>query len=290
MIVMKCFKKGCFLFLAVLMSVFFSCGYGAYQVLDHGESVEEREDALKDFPAPEVSGSRYSFLIITDVHFGKPKTRRDSTFLSVLQAKIASGEISPAPSFGVCLGDIADHGERSEYVDYNRFLVNVEGILGGKVYSIIGNHDLYNNGWDDFEDLVYPNTSFYRFVINNISYYFLDSGSGSLGKEQFNRFKSAMTSDPNYKIVCSHYTVYGTSDFFQSYYSTQNTLEADQLITILKKNRAIAHIAGHMHANHHTNFGTFTEYVVPAYLSNESFAVMTVDESNHSASYKVYSY
>lgn len=284
------FKRFLLLFIVCFSISCLSCSYGFHEVLDHGPSVEERLCTLTDISASAVSGSTYSFLIVTDVHFGNFKTRHDDDFFSVLQAKIADGSISPAPSFAVCLGDIADHGERSEFVSYNNFVSRIEGITGGKVYSVVGNHDLYNSGWDHYEDLVYPNVDFYRFVINNISYYFLDSGSGSLGKQQFNMFKSAMASDPNYKIICNHYPAYGTSDFFASYYSLQNTLEADQLLTILKKCKAIAYLSGHMHAEHSTNFGSFTEYVVPAYLSNGKFAVMTVNESSHSASYRTYSY
>ncbi|MBR1913090.1 MAG: metallophosphoesterase [Treponema sp.] len=283
--------KRFFLLTAVCASIiFFSCSYGFYEVLDHGESVEERVGDLRDISPSSVSGSTYSFLIVTDVHFGNFKSRRDDDFFTTLQAKINDGTINPAPSFAVCLGDIADHGERSEFEKYNAFASRIESITGGKVYGVVGNHDLYNSGWDDFEDLVYPNVSFYRFAINSISYYFLDTGSGSMGTTQFNKFKAAMAADSNYKIVCTHYPVYGTKDFFASYYSLQNTLEADQLITILKKQKAIAYLSGHMHSEHSTSFDTFTEYVVPAFLSNEKFAVMTVNESNHTATYKSYSY
>ena len=284
------FKKFFLLLIIPVCLAFNSCGYGFLTVLDHGQSVEERVGDLADIPASAVSGSTYSFLVITDVHFGNSKSRHDDAFISCLQSKIADGSINPAPSFAVCLGDIADHGNRSEFVSFNNLVSRIENIVGGKVYSVVGNHDLYNEGWDDFEALVYPNNSFYRFAINNISYYFLDTGSGSMGKAQFNKFKSAMASDSHYKIVCTHYPVYGTSDFFSSYYSLQNTLEADQLITILKNCKAIAYLSGHMHAEHSTNFGTFTEYVVPAYLSNGKFAVMTVNEANHSATYKSFVY
>ncbi|MCR5763168.1 MAG: metallophosphoesterase [Treponema sp.] len=277
------------IFIPVSLS-FFSCSYGFQKFLDHGESVEERLCDLTDITAASVSGSPYSFLIITDVHFGNSKSRRDDDFINVLQSKINDGTISPAPSFAVCLGDIADHGKRSEYEQYNNFASRIEGIIGGKVYNVVGNHDLYNNGWDEYEELIYPYVNFYRFSIGSISYYFLDTGSGSMGKPQFNSFKSAMANDSNYKIVCTHYPAYGTSDFFASYYSLQNTLEADQVLTLLKESNVIAYLSGHMHAEHHTNFGSFTEYVVPAFLSNEKFAVMTVNESSHSASYESYGY
>ena len=292
------FLKGKFfyVFIFVILSLFSlnvnSCGYGALELFHHGAFVDERTDQLTELGSGRVGSSfdslsgSYTFVIFSDPHYGSKRADNidEAEFLEWLDS------LSVKPKFCICLGDIADHGERSEFEKYNAFASRIESITGGKVYGVVGNHDLYNSGWDDFEDLVYPNVSFYRFAINSISYYFLDTGSGSMGTTQFNKFKAAMAADSNYKIVCTHYPCYGTKDFFASYYSLQNTLEADQLITLLKKQKAIAYLSGHMHAEHSTDFGTFTEYVVPAFLSNEKFAVMTVNESNHTATYKSYSY
>lgn len=275
-------------FILFIVSVFClsltSCSFGMYKVFDHGKSIEERVGDISEIAASAVSSGTYSFVVITDVHFGSSKGRHDDSFIAEL------GKISPAPSFCVCLGDIADHGRDSEYDDFNALAGRVNAITGGKVYTVVGNHDLYNDGWEGFQSKIYPNTSYYKFKINNISYYFLDSGSGSLGKKQFNNLKKDMMQDSNRKIVCNHYPVYGTADFFASYYSLQNTLEADQLLTLLKQRGALAYLSGHMHSEHSTSFGSFTEYVVPGYLDNRKFAVVTVDKTNMTASYNLYSF
>lgn len=255
---------------------------GLYKVFDHGPTVAERIDSLgDDIPAPRnvMRSGRFSFIVTSDVHFGnasKSYTRNDEGFYDKVRELRDTMEFPP--SFVVCLGDVVEKGDaREEWADYRDWCDKLEGMLGNKVYTTTGNHDLYNDGWDYFESYTYPGTGFFRFVVEGYSFYFLDSGSGSLGKSQYDKFKKALLADSRPKIICTHYPVYGTARFFQDYYTLQNTEEADTLMTLCAKNNVKLYLAGHMHVQHENNLGSFTELVMPCYAVYHKFAVVTVD-------------
>ena len=266
---------------------------GLYKVFDHGESVDERIGDLDDVPAPNpaVSNGKFAFAVTSDVHFGNdsPSYSRDEAgFYAKLQE--LKSTLNP-PSFLVCLGDVVEKGDaRQEWADYRDWCQTVESILGNKVYTTTGNHDLYNNGWEYFEDYTYPGTGLFRFSTAGFTFYFLDSGSGSLGSKQFSKFRKAVEADGSPKIICTHYPVYGTAQFFQNYYTMQNTEEADTLITLCTRNNVKLFLGGHMHAQHENDLGSFTELVLPCYAVDHKFAVVTVDTVTHTTSQTVYSY
>ncbi|MBQ2315524.1 MAG: metallophosphoesterase [Treponema sp.] len=269
--------------------------YGFYQLLDHGPAVDDRVGELIDLTGgdvPAVSGGSYAFLVISDVHFGKTdEERHDQEFLNTLQALKAS--LSPSPSFCICLGDIADHGKKSELEDYKRVLVEpIEQMLGGKVYSVVGNHDVYLYGWNDFKETIWPHTSFYRFRLGNFSYYFLDAGSASLGTVQFNRLKAAMEADgsPN-KIVSLHSPVYGGSDMRGGYYALQEESESTQLFTLFKDNEVRLILAGHVHRPAGTQLTpTMQEYILPTFVGDRQFAIVTVDDTAGTTTPQLFDY
>ena len=183
---------------------------GLYKVFDHGPSVSERVGRLEEVPGPSPAfyGGKFAFLVTSDVHFGNKSSsyspRRDEEFYDELRALKRS--LPVPPSFGVCLGDVVENGnvedEFEDYVDWCRTVENILG-TGNRVYTTVGNHDLYNDGWEYFEDHVYPYTGFFHFNAGGFSFYFLDTGSSSLGKKQYERFKNAVESDDKPKIVGS---------------------------------------------------------------------------------------
>ncbi|MBP5156639.1 MAG: metallophosphoesterase [Treponema sp.] len=268
---------------------------GLYKVFDHGPNVSERIGSLRDdVPAPQnvMRSGRFSFVVTSDVHFGnagKSYARDDEAFYRKVQELKDSMEFPP--SFVVCLGDVVEKGDdRSEWADYRDWCDRLERMLGNKVYTTTGNHDLYNDGWDYFEDYTYPGTGFFRFAVAGFSFYFLDSGSGSLGSSQYDKFQKALKGDGRPKIICTHYPVYGTAQFFQNYYTLQNTEEADTLITLCAKNNVRLYLAGHMHEQHENNLGSFTELVMPCYAVYHKFAVVTVDVASATVDWEFVAY
>lgn len=265
---------------------------GLYKVFDHGEKVDERADRLVTIPSPTVAPGSYSFVVVSDVHFGNSSyDRDDEAFYNVLRHLKAT--LDPAPCFTISLGDVVEKGgDEEEWEDYWNWCKVVEGILGNRVYTTTGNHDLYNEGWDYFEDYTYPGTGFFRFEnpVNGFSFYFLDTGSGSMGTDQYDMFKNAVRKDSCPKIVSTHYPAYGTSKFFQDYYVLQNTEEADKLITLCDQENVKLYLSGHMHVHHVNDLGSFTEVVLPCYAVEHEFLIVTVHPGSNSITQVLHSY
>jgi len=51
------------------------------------------------------------------------------------------------------------------------------------VFKVIGNHDIFWSGWDQFKKHFGP--SVYTFTSENARFIVLDTGNATLGKEQF---------------------------------------------------------------------------------------------------------
>lgn len=306
------------------MFVLFSCSqYGFFWGQFGKNDVDARSSvvrALADSPdlsaqiqIPPVS-SKYSVLVMTDLHFGA--TREDlelDAFLSWLEnwfKTYSEGEtkdVTKLPRFAINLGDTADGGHDSEYRDYLGFEKQIKKIANRylygdgeestayetnekfKVYSILGNHDLYNNGSRGFEKLIFPYISSYHFTVDSdssdsnggFSYYFLDTANGTMGQNQLEDFKEKLDSDPLPKIILTHYPVWaGGTDFFMI---LQNTLERNTLLTYFVENNVRQVYEGHAHKNYGYDFKKFREDVIGSLHFSEraakQCAIFTVDEA-----------
>jgi 3',5'-cyclic-AMP phosphodiesterase len=265
------------MFSAALAMLVSSCAYGVYNFFGREDTVRTRAESLSQFAVPSSvadSDTSYTVAVITDVHFGADKSRTiDDTFLSWLKGL---QEKSESPKFVVCLGDIAEHGYESEMNDYNAFCNKIRAApYNLEVYSVLGNHDLYNNGWKHWKKIVYPKTSFYHFRTNNFSWYFLDTGNGTLGTHQYSVLLDALESDSSPKIVCMHYPVYAQGHF---YYCLQDSVERNLLISNFSDNNVKLLLDGHTHQYNYTDFG-FIEYNIPGFLEKGQWALVTINET-----------
>lgn len=264
----------------------FSCKfyeYGLDEFLYRKDSVEKRASELKELSGDEVPHGLpdvYDVLLITDLHFGKTYganggVHDDGAFIQ----RIKDIEETERPKFCVCLGDIADHGLEEEYKAYIEAVVNPLSELGIKTYNILGNHDLYNSGWNAFKELMYPYTSFYHFRTKNFSWYFLDSASCSLGSTQMSILRRAMKEDDSPKLVLMHVPVYADG---RLYFAMQNTAERNQLISLFSRTGVKASLNGHTHLESENSAAGFPEYVFYDYGGRFYYTIVTVDEKNAS--------
>lgn len=264
----KIFAAAVFCFAAIFLS---SCEYGLDEAFFRENNVNLRSSILSRVDAPSGLPSVYKVAVITDVHFGAIKERFDERFFAWLR--------STKPAFVVCLGDVMEHGLESEGEAYKEFSAKVKAICGNEIYTIVGNHDLYNSGWDVFRDKIFPHTSFYNFRTQKFSWYFIDSASGFIGNGQMTSLRRAMSQDSFPKIVLTHIPVYSSLSAL-GYFSMQNTKESDMLISLFAANKVKIVLEGHTHKYEKIDIDDYSLYNVPGYLSAESWAVLTVDENN----------
>ena len=233
--------------------------------------------------------------MITDLHYGAgwgEDNERD--FLNWLEQRFESGDAEKIPRFIVNLGDTADGGHRSEFKDYVAFENRVKALaaekLGDsdyKIYSILGNHDLYNNGVEPYEDLCYPYISSYYFNISlsGFGFYFLDTANGTMGTSQLEDFKNKISSDSRPKIIFTHYPIYAGAGKYLLM-RLQNTLERNMLLSYFAKYNVKQVYEGHIHARTWFDFTKFREDVIQSFRYGAA-AVFTVNESKGTVSTEI---
>ena len=302
-----------FILASFLISLaFFSCAnYGFYQLLFGEEDVDDRFSGFSDLSGETVLSSslglngKYSFIVVTDVHIGASDVRSSkmNDFLDEISLLFESIDKTKIPRFIVNLGDTADGGHLSEYNDYNSYLEKIRKLAveknvvssteAFKIYTILGNHDLYNNGWTDWKKTVYPYKSTYYFSLSSdaadydslpFSFYFVDTGNGAFGTDQLDAFEKLLKSDPNPKMIFSHYPFYSDNVPFMA---LEDTTERNYLLSLFAKNNVKALFGGHVHTVFEHGFGSFSQINTSALFKNEVFRLVTVDESTLSVSTKL---
>ncbi|WP_191014633.1 metallophosphoesterase family protein [Treponema zioleckii] len=286
--------KKLFLFnlIFLILILYSSCSFGAYFLLFDEDNVDTRAasvEKLSDSQLPSVSfGNVYSGVLITDVHFGAQENECEK-FLSWISAQFENEDSTLRPRFILCLGDIANSGSSKEYDEFNSFCEAVRKLASEKIgdsdfkiYSTIGNHDLYNNGWSNYKKQVFPyKTAYYfdssNFSLGNFSFYFLDSANGTFGEKQRESFASVVKNDPNAKIVCTHYPIYAGGNALMT---IQNTMERATFLTIFKKNNVKQVFEGHAHRTYGFDYSTFREDVTASFVRRYTWRLFTVDEVN----------
>lgn len=278
-------KKSLFFASLLIIVLFSSCKYGFYEAFYRDNPVEKRSKEIQKISLVDAAGQNinlagkdsFSFIIISDVHFGQKKEYIDKEFISAVK------KLAVKPDFCICLGDIAEHGLKSEYTKFDDSVVKELEALGIKTYNVVGNHDLYNSGWENYKNFCYPYSSFYYFQSGDYSFYFLDTASGLLSEPQMTSFKKTIKKDSNKKFVFSHFSLYSENSL---YFVIQDVEERNELLSVLAKNDVIAYFGGHIHADRQSDFGSFDEISVPAFLEQRTWGLCTVNTTTSEYKYE----
>ena len=274
-------KKICLLLLILLFSFFyFGCSFGYQQFFGRKTDVRDRAKNIKelsdsDTPSVIKTQEKYSVLLINDIHFGRINPETDPQDLyDFLDSLIASGESLPA--FIAANGDITHHGIQSEYDAYNSFLTEVKTKYGIQVYSNIGNHDCFNDGSEIFLSDVFPYSSYYVFSIPKTSFYFLDTGNGTLGSPQLFDLEKRMKENTKEKIVFTHY-------FFMidklSLSAMTNIKERAILLDLFNESHVRFIGTAHSHQLNVHDYGNFIEVCNNDYGKHRAIIMLYIDES-----------
>ena len=266
----------------ITFTFFNSCKYSSDNLFYTGASVNERtKDGitfLEDNPVQEKL--KYNVLIFSDTHFGV--TTKTPPYQKIYDYLDKIKETSDYPAFAIALGDLTDTAGVEEFEQYDDFIQTLENKYNLKTYNIIGNHDCYLSGWDNWKKYCYPHTSFYKFETSNFSYYFLDTGTGTIGKNQLNHLKKVMQKDSKTKVVCSHYPLYTSTVLF----CLSDTYERNELIALFQKENVKIVLSGHFHESETVDLGTFYQETNTSFTEYEKFGILKVDEKNAKEKFK----
>lgn len=265
----------------------FTACYGSWNFFYDGNNVDKRIENFKQldnsdprFAASHISSlkNKYNVLIISDTHFGNTKKEVNCEILYKYLASIKG--TSQFPAFAICLGDSTDIGTREQFEQYNHFcntLMNNYGI--SIVLNACGNHDIYQNNYDNWKENCYPHTTFYKFQTNKISWYCLDTASGTIGENQYNKLMQLFENDSRPKIIFTHYP------FTRFNYDCSNmaeTTERNKLLSDFARNNVICVFGGHNHTQTYDNLG-YPDYGIPSFAYDEAWAMLHVDENARTA-------
>lgn len=267
--------KGFFsFFVAAFVFVTAGCEFGTKDVSYEGNDVDHRFSGV--YPVPVPAGnlpSVYNILIVSDVHRGSWTKSGDAenALFTWLELHKNSADY---PKFMISLGDNADHGFPSEFRDYKDFTDKIETLYGLKTLNVIGNHDLYNEAWDYWRVFCYPYVSTYCVSTPGFSFYFLDTGTGTLGNDQLEAITASMKADPKKKLVFMHYPPTINTFLF----TLQNTIERNLLLSLFADTDVKGVFGGHLHKNDTASHRKFKEFCLSSFRYQEDFALLTVNE------------
>ena len=270
--------------------------------------MNSRSREIKILQAPNIpqggaDSSKYSFLILTDTHFGTKKTeRREKDFLQKLESLLSAEQDELKPRFIINLGDTLNAGRNDEADSFNEAskpwrekAKEIFRVDNFKIYSILGNHDLYNKGWQIWKEKIWPGVSYYKFFLDADSdgkgfwFYFLDSANGTLGASQLEDLEKNLETDSAAKIIFCHYPPFVEQNG-QYHFAFGNTIERNKMIAIFARHNVKFVFAGHAHEYSEHNFNKFVEVVVPSYAFKKAFTLVTIDEASEKVEYKIVEY
>jgi predicted phosphodiesterase len=206
-------------------------------------TVEQRFKDSLGLPPPTLNvnltdPNQFTFAFVGDLHIGNANVDRLN---SILTGAAAEGD-----SFIIFLGDIVDTGDRADVHAFRNALS--AGGWDKKTITVLGNHDVFNDGWTPWKDLNGPGT--YTVAIGNTKFIVLDTASASLGDSQSDWYNQelakALPSGVSNIIECTHYLPYVPRQ--RSYLKLSDDVESLRLMKLAATNNILAWLGGHYHS------------------------------------------
>lgn len=179
--------------------------------------------------------NHFTFIAVGDLHISSGDTAR---FRRILQAAKDEGD-----AFGVFLGDIVDSGNPTDVKAYQQALLDFG--WDGKAFAVIGNHDIFNDGWEAYRNAHGP--SHYAFQVGNTKFIALDTADGGMGREQEKWLETELQkSRPPNLFLLSHYAAVTPGK--RTYLKLADEAEAARLMGWATKYKVTGWLAAHYHS------------------------------------------
>lgn len=211
--------------------------------------------------------SDYMFYVCADPHI-------DETSVNLSRFHDSLCNDSSA-SFGVALGDCIDLRDNlPAYLDALEYSEEKHE-FDLQTFHVLGNHDIFFNGWQDFKSLVGPSVYWFEAIFSNGKdlYVVLDTATGTLGRKQtewFHSFLSEKREDYRHCFILTHTNFFYTDN---SQVSSGNMAidESMALIDFLGKQRVTLVLQGHDHHREDLIFDN-VRYTIVGTIKDESDA------------------
>ena len=271
----KLTRKGYLLLLLILLLG--SCS----KDLDFSGLFQSRTDADERFTQSTQQGwqkfptvinletTSYSILIAADCHVG-------GTYNLV---KLLNKAKKPDISALFLAGDVST-GKEEDYTVLKKALEDSDSV---QYYLVVGNHDLFYDGWKTF--FSYFGSSTYTVVIKTVNdsdlYIFLDTGGGTLGEKQLSWLKKTLQEQRHLYRKC---VVITHNNFFRSHMTdSTNPLveEIETLLELFSVYQVNLVVSGHDHTRSEDVLGVTTFVTLDGFsdgLTNASYLKLDVND------------
>jgi len=207
-----------------------------------------------------MNSDSFSFLVISDIHYG----RYDSALIT------AQNFYTHTPyDFLIVNGDITQRGLASEWESFERDRVE----LSVPLYLSIGNHDLFNEGEEQFYHYFGP--THYAFMVGEVLFVFLDTGNGVLSQKAKAWYLNLLqTTKARHILAFTHYSYLLTK--IEKMVALPNPEEFYWMVNTNATYGVDALISGHLHRNlAQTLRGTYYVTVANSASSEEQGLLIT---------------
>lgn len=179
----------------------------------------------------------------------------------------------------VMAGDLTS-GHKEDYEVFSEHLPSTDSL---KYFAIVGNHDLFFDGWKQFYSIF--GSSSYFFVVNtpNESDLFicLDTGGGTLGNKQLGWFKKLLENSRNNYRFCVVFT-HNNLISMRSTVSTEPMEEEIQvLLDLFLRHNVNLVVSAHDHKRNTDILGNTTYIIMDALMDenkNASYLKLSINE------------
>ena len=262
------------IFLALICFTVCSCNLYDFKgfIMPTGDGVEKRFEQSKAICSDLKKGainteSEYTFYVATDPHIEKTN-RNLSLFNDILRNDIDA-------SFGVILGDCTDlKNNLHKYLEALTYQEEKHQFRH-EIFHILGNHDTYFNGWNDFKEMIGPSVYWFEVIYpeGKDLYISLDTATGTLGRKQTQWFKSFLKANRhNYRhcIILTH-TNFFLTDMSQVSSGNMPIEESFALIDFIGNQNVTLVLQGHDHYREDLYYGN-VRYTVLGTIKDKSDA------------------
>lgn len=207
----------------------------------------------------------YTFYVAADPHI-KDTYRNLGIFNDALKN---DGETSFAAILGDCI-DVKDN--LALYLEALAYYPDRHS-YDPEIFHILGNHDIFFNGWEDFRESVGASAYWFEAVFPNGKdmYITLDTASGTLGRKQMQWFKTFLAENRNsyrHCVILTHTNLF-YRDNSQTGSGNMPLDETFDLIDFLSRQNVSLVLQGHDHHREDLTYGN-VRYTVLGTIRDES--------------------
>lgn len=213
-----------------------------------GDGVEKRFEQSRNINSELNNGhvdatESYIFYVAADPHINK--THRNLTIFNDTLREDTEA------SFGVILGDCSDVRDNlHNYLEALSYDPDRHA-CDHNIFHILGNHDTYFRGWDDFKKMIGPSVYWFEVVFTEGKdlYIALDTATGTLGRKQMQWLKKFLGDNRrNYRhcIILTHTNFFYT-DNSQTTSGNLPIEETYALVDLLDRHDVSLVLQGHDH-------------------------------------------